>query len=97
MFSKVFNILSIPKNWKILCDFLKFKKEFGNWTISAFDYDPSVWFIVEFDVQLRGWGSYSEEKHEGYTLHKYERTVSSLVLFRTKIFRLSKKWIEIIY
>jgi hypothetical protein len=95
MLYKVLDVVSIPKNWKRFCDLLKFKKEFNNWNISAFDYDPTVWFILEFNLQLSGWGSYNLEEKDNYVLVSYERTVASLVLFRTKIFQITKKWTEI--
>jgi hypothetical protein len=81
--------------WKKICDFFKFKKTFGSWTITGFDYDPDVWFIIEFNLELSGYGSFHIVEKENYNLIKYERTAASLVLFRTKIIQITKKWTEI--
>jgi hypothetical protein len=82
----------ISKLWKKICDLLKFKKTFNSWTISGFDYDPSIWFIIEFNLELKGYGSFQIVEKENYNLINYERTVVSLVLFRTKIIQVIKKW-----
>lgn len=66
---------------------LKFNFDIGNYQVSGFEYAPDVYFILEFDFNLSGYGSYSVK--ESYI--EYERSVIHAVLFRNK-FSVRKTW-----
>jgi hypothetical protein len=73
--------------WKWVCARLGFNFNLGEYQFKGFEYDDSVYFVLELDFNFTGYGSYSSK--ETYT--EYERSIIHFVIFRTK-FGIRKKW-----
>lgn len=70
--------------WKLICNKLRFNFKNDNWQFIGFDYDPSIWFIFEFDLNFKGWGSYSKKIENNKQITTFERSLLHLVIFKTK-------------
>jgi hypothetical protein len=70
--------------WKLICNKLRFNFKNEKWQFIGFDYDPEIWFIFEFDVQFKGWGSCSKKIEESKQITTFERSLLHLVFFKTK-------------
>ncbi len=81
--------------WFSFCRILKLKLQTANWAVIAFEYVPDCYFVLEFDFNLSGTGSFSRVTDPISKIDSYhcERSVIHIVLFRTK-FGLRKKWTE---
>lgn len=77
--------------WGWLCNKLKFKKIFGNYEFTGFEYDGDCWPLLEFDCSFTGYGCFSNETIGEYNYTLLERSVINFVIFRTK-FGIRKKW-----
>lgn len=70
--------------WKYICNILRFSIKTDRWQFIGFDYDPEIWFIFEFDFNLKGWGSIGKKVEGNKQITTFERSLLHLVIFKTK-------------
>lgn len=65
----------------------------GKYKLTLFEYEPTCYFLLEFDMTLSGIGSFEVVEKEGKQVAICKRSVLHIVIFRTR-FSLGLIWEE---